>query len=145
VYGLSAGQPVELADLLIKGPGGDDAAQRADACRPWAGGVPQLRLRVGRCRDDHLPSAALLDEIGRSTNATKQAYTDGVLVIVDDIAARLAPDDSQSARVKTLSVFAMMVGTLQLSRALADQQLADQVLEEGIKNALLLLGAEHQT
>jgi hypothetical protein len=27
----------------------------------------------------------------------------------------------------------MMVGTLQLSRALADQQLADQVLEEGIQ------------
>jgi TetR/AcrR family transcriptional repressor of nem operon len=95
--------------------------------------------------DDGCPSAALLDEIGRSTNATKQAYTDGVLVIVDDIAARLAPDDPQSARVKTLSVFAMMVGTLQLSRALADQQLADQVLEEGIQNALVLLGAEHQS
>jgi hypothetical protein len=95
--------------------------------------------------DDGCPSAALLDEIGRSTDATKQAYTDGVLVIVDDIAARLAPDDPQSARVKTLSVFAMMVGTLQLSRALADQQLADQVLEEGIQNALVLLGAEHQT
>ena len=95
--------------------------------------------------DDGCPSAALLDEIGRSTTATKQAYTDGVLVIVDDIAARLAPDDPQSARVKTLSVFAMMVGTLQLSRALADQQLADQVLEEGIQNALVLLSAEHQT
>jgi hypothetical protein len=27
----------------------------------------------------------------------------------------------------------MMVGTLQLSRALADQQLADQILEEGIQ------------
>jgi hypothetical protein len=38
-----------------------------------------------------------------------------------------------------------MVGTLQLSRALADQQLADQVLEEGLQNALVLLGAEHQT
>jgi hypothetical protein len=73
------------------------------------------------------PSAALLDEIGRSTDATKQAYTDGALAIVDDIAARLAPDDPQSGRVKTLSVFAMMVGTLQLSRALADEQLADQV------------------
>jgi TetR/AcrR family transcriptional regulator, transcriptional repressor for nem operon len=95
--------------------------------------------------DDGCPSAALLDEIARSTDATKQAYTDGVLVIVDDIAARLAPDDPRSARVKTLSVFAMMVGTLQLSRALADQQLADQVLEEGIQNALVLLGAEHQT
>ena len=63
-----------------------------------------------------------------------------MLVIVDDIAARLAPDDPRSARVKTLSAFAMMVGTLQLSRALADQQLADQVLEEGIQNALVLLG-----
>jgi TetR/AcrR family transcriptional repressor of nem operon len=78
-------------------------------------------------------------------DATKQAYSDGGLVIVDDIAARLAPDDPRSARVKTLSVFAMMVGTLQLSRALADQQLADQVPEEGIQNALVLLGAEHQT
>jgi TetR/AcrR family transcriptional regulator, transcriptional repressor for nem operon len=95
--------------------------------------------------DDGCPSAALLDEIGRCTDATKQAYTDGVLVIVDGITARLAPDDPRSARVKPLSVFAMMVGTLQLSRALADQQLTDQVLEEGIQNALVLLGAEPQS
>jgi TetR/AcrR family transcriptional repressor of nem operon len=95
--------------------------------------------------DDGCPSAALLDEIGRCAHATKQAYTDGLLVVIDDIAARLAPDDPQSARVKTLSVFAMMVGTLQLSRALADRQLADEVLEQGIQNALALLGAEHQS
>ena len=64
--------------------------------------------------------------------------------MVDDIAARLAPDDPPSARVKTLSVFALLVGTLQLSRALADRQLADQVLEQGIHNALALLDAEQQ-
>ena len=87
-------------------------------------------------------SAALLDEIGRSTDAIKRAYTDGVLVEIDDIAARLAPDDAQSARVKTLSVFALMVGTLQLSRALADRQLADAVLEQGIQNAFALFGDE---
>ena len=41
--------------------------------------------------------------------------------------------------MKTLSIFAMMVGTLQLSRALAaDRQLADQVLEQGHQNALAL-------
>ena len=93
--------------------------------------------------DDGCPSAALLDEIGRCSDAVQRAYTDGLLVIIDDIAARLAPDDPQSARVKTLSVFAMMAGTLQLSRALADRQLADKVLEEGIRNALALMGAEH--
>jgi TetR/AcrR family transcriptional repressor of nem operon len=95
--------------------------------------------------DDGCPSAALLDEIGRSTDTTKRAYTDGLLVMIDVIAARLAPGHPQSARGKTLSVFAMMVGTLQLSRALADRQLADEVLEQGIHNALELLGAEHQS
>jgi AcrR family transcriptional regulator len=95
--------------------------------------------------DDGCPSAALLDEIGRCTDTTKQIYTDGVLAMIDDVAARLAPDDPPSARVKTLSVFAMMVGTLQLSRALADRQLADAVLAQGIHNALALLGAEQQT
>ncbi|MEU7743709.1 TetR/AcrR family transcriptional regulator [Nonomuraea sp. NPDC049158] len=87
------------------------------------------------------PSAALLDEIGRCTDATRQAYTDGVLAIIDDLTARLAPHDPQSARVKALTVYAGMIGTLQLSRALADRQLADAVLEQGIHNALTLLDA----
>jgi TetR/AcrR family transcriptional repressor of nem operon len=93
---------------------------------------------------DGCPSAALLDEIGRGTDATKRAYTDGLLAVIDDIAARLAPGDPQSARVNTLSVFALMAGTLQLSRALADRRLADEVLEQGIQNALMLLGAGQQ-
>jgi TetR/AcrR family transcriptional repressor of nem operon len=38
---------------------------------------------ASRNPDDGCPSAALLDEIGRCTDATKQAYTDGVLVIVE--------------------------------------------------------------
>lgn len=75
----------------------------------------------------------------------KRAYTDGQLAIIDDVASRLAPDDPQSARVRTLGVFALMVGTLQVSRALADRGLADEVLEQGIQNALTLLGAEHQS
>jgi TetR/AcrR family transcriptional regulator, transcriptional repressor for nem operon len=36
------------------------------------------------------------------------------------------------------------VGTLQLSRALADRQLADEVLEQGIHNALALLDSGRQ-
>ncbi|WP_433189229.1 TetR family transcriptional regulator [Actinoallomurus sp. CA-150999] len=94
--------------------------------------------------DDGCPSAALLDEIGRCADTTKQAYTDGVLVVIDGIAARLAPDDPPSVRTKTLSAYAMMAGTLQLSRALADGQLADELLEQGIHNALALLGVEHK-
>jgi len=91
---------------------------------------------------DGCPSAALLDEIGRCPDPVKQAYTDGLLAVIDDIATHLTRNDPPSARMQTLSVFALMVGTLQLSRALADRQLADQLLEQGIHNALALLAAE---
>lgn len=89
--------------------------------------------------EDGCASAALLDEIGRCTEETKQTYTQGLLAIIDGINAHSKPMDPQAARVKTLGVFATMVGTLQLSRALADRELADAVLEQGVENVLRLL------
>ncbi|MEV6603550.1 TetR/AcrR family transcriptional regulator [Kutzneria sp. NPDC051319] len=94
---------------------------------------------------DGCPNAALLDEIGRCTDTTRQAYTDGVLLVIDGIAARVAPDDPPTARVKALSLLAMLAGTLQLSRALTDRQLSDALLEQGIRNALALLGNEQHS
>ena len=70
--------------------------------------------------------------------------SDDIRHLIDDIADRLAPDDPQSARVQTLGVFALMVGTLQVSRALADPRLADDVLEQGIRNALAVLSSGRQ-
>jgi hypothetical protein len=53
--------------LFVEGPGGDDAAQRADASGPWAAGTPEFRRRVGRCRDDDLGDrgglVAVLDQL----------------------------------------------------------------------------------
>jgi TetR/AcrR family transcriptional repressor of nem operon len=117
-----------------------------DAVAPGRAGVEQMvreYLSPGH-RDnpeEGCPSAALLDEIARCADPTKHAYTESVLAFIDDIAARLAPHDPRSARVKVLSVYASMVGTLQLSRALADRRLADDILEEGVRNALTVLGA----
>ena len=85
------------------------------------------------------PSAALLDEIGRCGEGTLRAYTDGMLELVDQFASTVAPGDPQSARGQMLSVLALLIGTLQMSRALADRRLADEVLERGIENALALL------
>ncbi len=93
--------------------------------------------------DDGCPSAALLDEIRRCAGPTKQAYTDGVLMVIDGIAARLAPDDPLSARTKALSLYATMAGTLQLSRALTDRHLAHELLEQGVHNTLALLDIGH--
>lgn len=84
------------------------------------------------------PSAALLDEIARGSDATRRAYTDELLAMFDDVAALIQTPDREAARVRALSLFASMIGTLQLSRALADRTLADDVLTQGIENALAL-------
>jgi TetR/AcrR family transcriptional repressor of nem operon len=117
------------------------------AAGPGRAGVEQiLRAYLSahhRDSPEHgCPSAALLAEIARCTTATRRAYTDGVLTVIDDVAARVAPDDPQSARAHTFTIYALMVGTLQLSRALTDQHLADAVLDQGIRSALMLLGPE---
>ncbi|MGR4843012.1 TetR/AcrR family transcriptional regulator [Rhizobium sp. LARHSG275] len=91
---------------------------------------------------DGCPNAALLDEIGRSADAIRQAYTEGVLVVIHGLAARLAPEDPLSARVKALSLLGLMAGTLQLCRALTDRQLSDDLLAQGLSNALALVDAE---
>jgi TetR/AcrR family transcriptional regulator, transcriptional repressor for nem operon len=91
---------------------------------------------------DGCPNAALLDEIGRSAKAIRQAYTDGVLVVIEGLAARMAPEDPLSARVKALSLLGLMAGTLQLCRALTDRQLSDDLLDQGLRNALALVDAE---
>ncbi|TQC49677.1 TetR/AcrR family transcriptional regulator [Rhodococcus sp. WS4] len=90
-------------------------------------------------RGDGCPSAALLDEIGRCDEATKRAYTEGARSIVEVIAAHLTPKDPQSARDRALGLFTLLVGTLQLSRALSDERFSDEVLEEGIRNALAFI------
>jgi TetR/AcrR family transcriptional repressor of nem operon len=96
---------------------------------------PQHRDNLGA----GCPSAALLDEIGRCPATTKDAYTGGARSIVDEIAVRLAPEHPRSAYGKALGLFTMAVGTLQLSRALSDPELADDVLEQGIENARAFL------
>lgn len=96
---------------------------------------PQHRESLG----DGCPNAALLDEIGRCTESTRQAYTDGVLILVEGIAARIAPEAPASARMKALSLLGMVAGTLQLSRALTDSRLANELLDQGVDNALALL------
>jgi hypothetical protein len=42
-----------------------------------------------------------------------------------------------------LTVFGLMIGTLQLARALTDRDLSDQLLARGVETALKLLNARH--
>jgi AcrR family transcriptional regulator len=90
-------------------------------------------------RADGCPSAALLDEIARRPAATREVFTAELLGIAEDIAARLDSIDAEAARTDALGLFGMMIGTLQLARALTDRDLSDQLLARGVETALRLL------
>jgi TetR/AcrR family transcriptional repressor of nem operon len=85
------------------------------------------------------PSAALLDEIARRATDTRDVFTAEVMGVVDDIASRLDQADVDGARADALTIFGLMVGTLQLARALTDRQLSDRLLARGEETALKLL------
>ncbi len=88
---------------------------------------------------DGCPSAALLDEIARRPADTRDVFTEEVMGVVDDIASRLDPTDIEAGRADALTVFGLMVGTLQLARTLTDRDLSDRVLARGLETALKLL------
>ena len=74
-----------------------------------------------------------------SCAATKQVFTEELMGVIDDIAVRLDPTDVEAARTDALTLFGLMVGTLQLARALTDRNLSDQLLARGAETALKLL------
>ncbi|MEI5672655.1 MULTISPECIES: TetR/AcrR family transcriptional regulator [unclassified Nocardioides] len=87
------------------------------------------------------PSAALLDEIARCSPTTRTAYTAGVLDIVTEIGARLDRDpDDRETRSLVLAVYALLIGAIQLSRALTDTDLAAGVLDQAKRQAERMLG-----
>ena len=97
-------------------------------------------------RDDRgggCPSAALLDEVARCSDAARSAYTAGLIAMVNYIATVLAPENPSSAQPRTWSTVVLLIGTLQMARALDDPGLSNAVLEHGIDSAIELLGLDH--
>ncbi|WP_439405950.1 TetR/AcrR family transcriptional regulator [Bradyrhizobium sp. DASA03076] len=89
------------------------------------------------------PSAALLPEIARQPLRTRKAYEKGLRSYVSALAALLPITDTENSHRRATAVFGLMVGTLQLARAVPDAAYAEQILEGGIDAALHLARAPY--
>jgi AcrR family transcriptional regulator len=87
------------------------------------------------------PSAALLPEVARQTDGARSAYKDGLLPFIAMLAEQLPEGDSKASKGRALALFGLLVGTLQIARAIPDTALAENVLKEGIEAAMHLAGA----
>ena len=84
------------------------------------------------------PTAALVAEIARHPKETRGAFTEKVSAIIDLIAAQAGKVSPAERRKKAIAGYSMMVGALQLARAVNDRKLSDEILENGLAAALAL-------
>jgi TetR/AcrR family transcriptional repressor of nem operon len=83
--------------------------------------------------------AALVAEVARRPIGLRKTLSARMDMLTELIAQRLpgtAPIESR--RETARGVFALMVGTLQLARAVPNKELSEQMLEQGVANALAL-------
>jgi TetR/AcrR family transcriptional regulator, transcriptional repressor for nem operon len=86
------------------------------------------------------PTAALVAEIARHPNKTRDAFTAKISEIITLLAAQIRDRSAAGRRRKAVAIYGMMVGTLQLARAVNDRRLSDEILEGGVTAALTLAG-----
>ena len=87
---------------------------------------------------DGCPSAALLDEISRQDQTTRDAYTEAAHRIIDAIARHLDPANPERSRDAAIGLYTLLVSSLQLARAVTDQELSDRILAAAYCNAMLI-------
>jgi len=88
--------------------------------------------------DEGCPSAALLPEIGRQSEPTRKMYEEAYSSYAEGLAKLLPDPESAKSRRQAATIFALMVGTIQIARAVSDPQLAEEILEDGVQAALKL-------
>ncbi|MGY8634258.1 TetR family transcriptional regulator [Bradyrhizobium sp. 14AA] len=84
------------------------------------------------------PTASLVAEIARHPKVTRDAFTAKISDFLALMAAQLPEGSADERRRKTLAIYATMVGALQLSRAVGDRQLSEEILENAVEAAIAL-------
>lgn len=95
--------------------------------------------------DTGCASAALLPEIGRQPRSTRKVYTARMREFFEQLARRLAQNSSSyPSHDAAIGIFAVLVGALQLARAVEDRSMSDAILEAGVRAANTLADAAEE-
>jgi TetR/AcrR family transcriptional regulator, transcriptional repressor for nem operon len=84
-------------------------------------------------------AAALIAEIARHEPETRAAFTGRLGALLGQIAATLPAQKTAAEKERlAIGIFGVMLGTLQMARAVTDPAMSDKILESGIAAALTL-------
>jgi TetR/AcrR family transcriptional repressor of nem operon len=90
--------------------------------------------------DSGCPSAALLPEISRQEPATRRVYTESVKRLLDAVEPQLSNmPKGPKARELAIATMGLLIGTLQMARAVNDPSLSEDILAAGTRVAIALI------
>lgn len=95
---------------------------------------PEHRDNSGR----GCPTAALVAEIGRHPKSTRKIFTEKLEATLRQLAQLISPSDEAEGLRKAIAVFSLIVGAIQLARAVTDKELSDAILASALDAALVL-------
>lgn len=87
------------------------------------------------------PIAALVAEIARHPTKTRDAFTAKISELIPLMATQIEGRSAAERRRAAIAIYNLMVGALQMARAVSDKELSDEILEGAIDAALKLTGA----
>ncbi|MGY0572025.1 TetR family transcriptional regulator [Bradyrhizobium sp. RDM12] len=88
------------------------------------------------------PAAALVAEIARHPKATRDAFTGKVADIIVLMAEQIRQGTAKERRRKATTIYATMIGALQLSRAVNDKQLSEEILDNTVEAAVAIANGQ---
>lgn len=87
------------------------------------------------------PIAALLSELVRHSKATRKVFTRRIERTAELLASQLGGDELGRKKI-AISVMAILFGALQMSRAVTNNQLSDEILNGAYETAMSLVSGE---
>jgi len=118
-------------------------ARLARAAAQDGAGLEGLVRRYLRAQHRDMPAegcaiAALAPDIARQSLELRTGFTERLEAFLGLIKEYLPAGDPAAQNAAAIGILGVMLGTLQLSRAVVDPVLSDEILENGIQAALRL-------
>ncbi len=88
--------------------------------------------------DEGCATSALVAEVGRHSPETRAAYAAELSAYIDLLADRLPGATREARSANAISLYGLMVGTLQMARAVGNSPMSKKLLDSGIEAALAL-------
>ncbi|QDK47083.1 TetR/AcrR family transcriptional regulator [Bdellovibrio sp. ZAP7] len=87
-------------------------------------------------------ASALTAEIARHPKATRKVFDRHFESMVQLLSSKIAPSSAYDSKERAISLYAQLVGTLQLSRVIPDVETSNLILKCGIESALKIVSTK---